>query len=312
LKGEGGTEMHSKDNMNESAPIVLVMGATGQNGKLIVEELKKDTGSNQVRVRLSSHKQEQVEKFKAQGLDAVKLDLDDPNTFGSALAGVERLFLLTGYTVDMLAQSKTIVDAALIAGVKHIVHLGVFAPEDTTIHHYIWHQLIECYIEARGIAWTHLHPNFFMENLLTGMPFKDGSFSLYFGDAKVGWIALEDVAATAATVLREGPEKHNGQNYWFSTESLNGYEVAAIISDVTGKPCHFEPKRPEQLTEDIDIDSIGFEPTYFKSGQDFMQQAFDGQASYIASVRNDVEKVTGKPPTTFKQWAKKHKAELLR
>ena len=39
------------------------------------------------------------------------------------LKGVERLFLLTGYTVDMLVQSKAIVDEAKKAGVKHIVHL---------------------------------------------------------------------------------------------------------------------------------------------------------------------------------------------
>ncbi|MBW4599311.1 MAG: NmrA family NAD(P)-binding protein [Calothrix sp. FI2-JRJ7] len=134
---------------------------------------------------MSSHKQEQVEKFKAEGLDAVLLNLDDPNTYEAALAGVERLFLLTGYTVDMLAQSKIIVDTAKKVGIKHIVHLGVFTPSDTTVYHYIWHQLIESYIEASGIAWTHLHPNFFMENLLSGMPFQNGSFSLYFGDAKV-------------------------------------------------------------------------------------------------------------------------------
>lgn len=300
------------ETTNETNPVVLVLGATGKNGRLIVEELQRDTASQQVRIRVSARKQEQIEQFKAEGLDAVLLDLDNPETFPPALAGVERLFLLTGYTVDMLAQSKLLVDAAKKAGVKHIVHLGIFAPWDTTIHHYIWHQLIECYIEASGIAWTHLHPNFFMENLLAGMPIKDGSFSLYFGDAKVGWIALEDVAAVAATVLREGSEKHGGQNYWFSTESLNGHEVAAIISEVTEKPCQFEAKRPEQLTEDIDSDSLGFEPTYFRSGQDFMQQVFDGRASYAAEVRNDVEKVTGKPPTTLKQWAEKHKAELLR
>ncbi|BAZ11735.1 NmrA family protein [Calothrix sp. NIES-4071] len=116
----------------ESSPIVLVMGSTGKNGKLILEELQ-NTGQEQVRVRVSSHKQEQVEKFKAEGLNAVLLNLDDPNTYEAALVGVERLFLLTGYTVDMLAQSKIIVDTAKKVGVKHIIHLGVFAPSHTTI-----------------------------------------------------------------------------------------------------------------------------------------------------------------------------------
>jgi len=49
------------------------------------------------------------------------------------------LFLLTGYTVDMLVQSKTLVDAAKKAGVRHIVHQGVFGQWDCTDPHFAWH-----------------------------------------------------------------------------------------------------------------------------------------------------------------------------
>jgi hypothetical protein len=54
----------------------------------------------------------------------VLLDLDEPRTFGAALSGVDRVFLLNGYSVEMLVQSKTLVDAARKAGVQRIVHLG--------------------------------------------------------------------------------------------------------------------------------------------------------------------------------------------
>lgn len=90
------------------------------------------------------------------------LDLDDPKTFAFALAGVDRVFLLTGYTVAMLTESKTLVDAAKKAGVSHIVHVGVFAEWDTTDAHFAWHQMIEKIHRGDRYAWTHLHPNMFM------------------------------------------------------------------------------------------------------------------------------------------------------
>ncbi len=78
------------------------------------------------------------------------------------------------------------VDAAKKAGVKHIVHLGIFGEWDCTDPHFVWHQLIERYIEASGIAWTHLHPNVFMENLLGLLPIKDSQLSMFWGDRRVG------------------------------------------------------------------------------------------------------------------------------
>src|SRR6476646_779232 len=107
--------------MSSEQPTVLVIGATGQTGRLIVAEFDRDPGN--VRLRLAARKQSDIEKLKAAGKDAVQFDLDDQQTFAAALAGVDRLFLLTGYTVDMLVQSKVLVDSAKKARVGHIVHL---------------------------------------------------------------------------------------------------------------------------------------------------------------------------------------------
>src|SRR4051812_13116580 len=150
-------------NNPSKKPTVLVLGSSGQVGKLVVKELERFPG---VHVRLTSRRPGEVEQLRAGGRDAVLLDMDDPSTFALAMAGVDRLFLLTGYTVAMVTQSKTLVDAAKKAGVKHVVHLGVFAEWDCTDPHFVWHQLIESYIKASGLAWTHLHPNVFMDNLL--------------------------------------------------------------------------------------------------------------------------------------------------
>jgi NAD(P)H dehydrogenase (quinone) len=68
-----------------------------------------------------------VEAWRHHGKEAVLLDLDQPETFPNALGGIDRLFLVTGYTVAMVHQCKTIVDAAADAGIKFIVHLAFLA-----------------------------------------------------------------------------------------------------------------------------------------------------------------------------------------
>ena len=90
--------------MSSQQPTVLVIGATGQTGRLIVEDLKRDPGD--IRLRLAARKRVDVERLKAAGNEAAYLDPDDPNTFGPALAGVDRLYLVTGYTVAMLHKKQ--------------------------------------------------------------------------------------------------------------------------------------------------------------------------------------------------------------
>ncbi|MBR7745231.1 NmrA family NAD(P)-binding protein [Undibacterium sp. BYS107W] len=65
--------------------------------------------------------------------------MNGPSSFATASANVDRVFLLTGYTSDMLFQSKKLVDAAKEAGVSHIVHLGVFTSGMDLILHFVWH-----------------------------------------------------------------------------------------------------------------------------------------------------------------------------
>lgn len=80
------------------------------------------------------------EKWHTPGTTAVRLDLDRVETLAPAPEGVERAFLVTGYTVAMLRQS---LNAAKRAGVKHVVHLGACGDDDTRVDHYAWHQFIE-------------------------------------------------------------------------------------------------------------------------------------------------------------------------
>jgi NAD(P)H dehydrogenase (quinone) len=261
--------------MSSEQPTVLVIGATGHTGRLIVEELKRDPGN--VRLRLTARKQADVDRLKSVADEAVRLDLDDPKTFGPALAGVERLYLLTGYTVAMLHQSKTLMDAAKKARVQHIVHQGIFGEWDCADPHFAWHQMIETYIKASGLAWTHLLPNHFMDNLLGIMPIKGGAFPMYCGDRRIGWVALKDLAAVAAAVLRDGPERHGGQDYWLSPEVFSGPEVAAILTDVLGQEVRCDVKGPDDFKAFLMSSNIPIESWYAAGVVEFIRQVMDGR-----------------------------------
>jgi len=290
-------------------PTVLVLGSSGQIGQLVVKELEQ---SSDVNLRLSSRRLQEVQRLRGEGKEAVYLDLDDPQTFPLAMAGVDRLFLLTGYTVAMVTQSKTIVDAAKKAGVKHIVHVGVFAEWDCTDPHFAWHLLIESYIKASGIAWTHLHPNVFMDNLLNFTAPKADLLTLYWGKRDVGWVATSDIAALAAAALNQGPEKHHERDYWLSTEVLGGSEVAAILSEITGRSIGYNPQGPEEFKALISSLGDQVEPWYAAGGVDFMRQVSDGCMGYIGTIRDDVPYVLGRPALTFHEWANAHKEEFIK
>jgi NAD(P)H dehydrogenase (quinone) len=157
-------------------------------------------------------------------------------------------------------QGKTIVDAAAVAGVKFIVHLGIFGNGRMTEPHFAWHEMVERYIEGSNVAWAHLHPHVFMDNLLTTMPIVHGKFVWYAGDKSLGWIAPEDLAAVAARVLIEGPAIHGGKQYWRSTEVLNGAEAASEISVGLGQPVEALVLTPQHLLEQVKSGSIQMPP----------------------------------------------------
>lgn len=289
--------------MRTSKPIILVLGAGGQVGRYVVEHLVRFP--DELSVRVTARTLEKVSALRAEGHDAVLLDLDRPSTFAAALRGVDRVFLLTGYTVAMLAQSKTFVDAARKASVQHIVHLGTFGTWDCTDPHIAWHQLVETYIKASGIAWTHLHPNVFMEQLGNLTRITDNTFPIYWGRDRVGWVASRDVGAAAACVLHEGPARHAGKDYWLSVEVAGGEELATLFSEVLSRQIRCEYRHPEEF-------AIGkeAEPRYAAGAVEFLRQFQSGHMGDLGMIRDDTPYLLDQPALTLREWLKLNRTVL--
>jgi NAD(P)H dehydrogenase (quinone) len=294
----------------DNGPLIFLMGVTGQTGRYILEDFDKNPGD--ARIRIGVRKQDDLERLRGEGRDAVLFDLDDPRTFGAALCGVDRLNILTGYTIAMTHQTKTLVDAAKKAGVKHIVNQGVFANDDCTDSKFSWFVLVERYIEASGIAWTHLHPNMFMDGMLNVSPPTGGSFPVFWGEQRVGYIAVADIAAVTAQVLRDGPGRHASRDYYLSTETMTGPELAVMLSEVTGRKITCDVHQPADMEALFKGGGLKVEDWYAKSSIEFCTQLADGRLGYFGSVRDDIPYVLGRPGTSFRAWATSHRAELLK
>src|SRR5258707_15595092 len=96
--------------------------------------------------------------------------------------------------------------------------------------------MVERYVEGSGVAWSHIHPHFFMDNLLTSVPVVNGRFYWFMGYKRVGWIAADDLAAVSARGLAEGPQKNASKQDWLPTGGMKEVEAAAEIAEGLGHP----------------------------------------------------------------------------
>lgn len=294
-------------------PRVLVLGATGRTGAAVVKALEATPGQA-VPVRASRSKST-VEQWIKEGKEAVRIDLDDPDTFPDALEDIDRVFLMTGYTSAMNQQTKTLVDAAEDAGVSFLVHLGVFSDKRSTDAHFAWHELVERYISGSKLAWANVHPHVFMENLLGINRLRDGQMVWPMGDKQVGWIANDDIAAVVARVLAEGPDTHAGKDYYLSTDVLNGAEVAEVLSAALGQEIPALVITPDDLMRMIeaglDTAPANMDAAYAASTLVWARQTYEGRMDYSAVTTSTVKDLLGCEPIHFASWATAHRQELL-
>src|SRR6266436_5736469 len=278
--------------MNSSRSL-LVLGVTGRVGTLVAQHLKRSEVHFSVGTRRKANLEVLADQFGASRF----IDLDDPRTFDEALKNVTGIFLVTGYTVDMLVQSKTLIDAAKRNDVNHIVHLGAFTRErDTYTTVFAWHQMIEAYLRDSGAGWTNLHPNMFMQNLLAGWRVKGGLYSVYTSKP-LGFTAWEDVTEAAAVILMEGPEKHRGKDYWFSADILDPQQVAETLTAATGHQFTAAVRDPERFLKEMALPpGSTFEPAYAKGGNELFRQVEDGRMAYILSVAAETTELHTRAP----------------
>lgn len=279
---------------------VLVSGATGTVGGAVMRHMKQDADRGSVELVGAARSEAGAAKLRRDGFDSVPFDFDDPTTLRPALRGVDSVFLLTGYSVDMLVHSKRVLDAAKAEGVRHIVHLGALAAADTPHAHFAWHQLVERAIEGMGFEWTHLHPNFFMDTVWNGFVRRPDRLVHFVADRSVSFVSSDDMASVAAAALRD-PSAHAGRSYPLAVEALTFTELAAILSEVTGRAVAYRPRPASELL--AIMEKQGAEKAYASGLAAGIAEIERGAMPEAGAVFDAVEKVTGRKPVLWRDFA---------
>lgn len=289
-------------------PNVLVLGATGKVGGEVVNQLIDDEDIN---VIAATRSPEKAQAFKDKGIESVILDLNNPDTIVPALKNIDRTLLLTGYTVDMLRQSKRFLDTAKHAGVKHIVHIGASTAPTNEVAHWGWHQFIEAYIEKLDFSYTHLRPEAFMQNLFGFGWLNNGVITNYIGNARWSWIDCYDLAAVVVQTLLY-PDKYGSQTIPLGYDAKTMDEVAQVLTEVVGQPFKTEDRPPQEFLNNALQE--GKEGIYPNAYMNCVYTQFElNQADKIPEADrtfDNFEAITGRKPNTWKDFAVNYREQL--
>ncbi len=290
--------------MNTKAT-VLVLGATGKVGGKVASLLAE---SGDVQVIAGVRSPEKAQSLQEQGIEIRHLDLDKQDTLKPALKEIDRALLLTGYTVDMLKQSKAFLDTAKETGVEHIVHIGASGAPTNEVAHWGWHQYIEKYIESLDFSYTHLRPEAFMKNLTDFGWLNEDVVTNYIGNARWSWIDSDDLAKVSAETLRQS-EKHAGKIYPLGYDTATMSEVAEILTEVIGKPYRVETRSPDEFL--ANMLQFGAEPAYIHCVYTQFKLNIAHKIPNADATFDNFEAITGRKPTSWREFVAKNLEQLM-
>ncbi|MFI5730583.1 NAD(P)H-binding protein [Kribbella sp. NPDC051587] len=272
---------------------ILVTGATASVGRLLVDELVAAGAP----VRALTNKPARA-ALPAEVEVAVGY-LGRPESLPAALQGVDTVYLapLPAYVDDFVRCARE-------AGVRRVVVLsGEPADYEAQGDPASWHYYrLEKAIEEAGFEWTFLRPGQFMTNTLDWAPSikAEGVVRAPYADAVQTPIDLVDIAAVARVVLLD--EAYTGQKLVMSgPEGITQPQEVAHIAAALGREVKFEELTPQQYLDQL-APVIGLETAQW------LLDGFRMMAEHPMTPEPTVAELTGRPPTTYREWAERNVA----
>lgn len=277
---------------------VLVTGASGNVGSYVVMELLK---LNEKVVAAGTNIQKISELFKNQ-VESVYFDFKDKTTFDKALEGVDRVFLMRPPHLGKPEDLYPFIDEMKAHNIKLVSFLSLMGVENNSIPP---HHKIEKYIEKLQIPYAHVRPGFFMQNLsgVHSVEIREkNEIFIPAGKSKTSFIDAADIGLATAILLHE-PEKYKNTAHTITgPESLDYFQVAEILSKVTGRKITYT--RPGYLKyRNYYIKKRCLDKTYVNVTVALYLMTRMGTAK---EVTNCFYKLTGRNPHTFEEFAKEN------
>ena len=215
--------------------MIAITGATGQLGHLVIDQLLQKIPANKIVALVRNPAK--AEALSARGVQVRQADYTQPATLEAALAGVEKLLLISSSEVGQrLPQHRNVINAAKKAGVKLLAYTSILNAENSIMGLAFEHKETEQEIKASGIPFVFLRNGWYSENYTASIP-AALQFNVFLGSAGEGKIASasrSDYAAAAVAVLLG--ENQAGKIYELAGDTAYTLaDFAAELSAQTGK-----------------------------------------------------------------------------
>ena len=276
---------------------ILVAGATGNVGRPTVSALVAKGHS----VRALSRSEDKLSSLP-EGASGAVADPETGSGLDAALAGVERMFLITANGETESARGLKAVAAATAAGVRRIVYLSVQDPdEEPPIPHSRSKLAIEDAIRQSGCEHTILRPGYFFQtDFSVAQVIRDyGVYPMPIGSIGQNRVDTRDIADCAVRALTE--DGHAGAEYeLYGPDTISGPDAAAVYAKHFGREVHYGGDDVEKWAEPI---KAFLAPWLLESLKKmFLSMQRNGPAASEAAVAASREAV-GHPLRTFDAFA---------
>ncbi|MEE3623464.1 NmrA/HSCARG family protein [Nitrospirillum sp. BR 11752] len=281
---------------------ILVIGATGRVGHHVVDQLVTRGAAVRVLTRDPSKA-----KFPA-GVEVAQGDLLDIDSLRAAFTGVRTLFLLNAVTGDEFTQAIITLNIAREAGVERLVYLSVIhADRFVNVPHFAVKLGAERMIEQMGFSATILRPSYFIDNewMIKDVVLNHGVYPMPIGGKGVAMVDARDIAEVAAIELirrDQAPGRLPLETInLVGPDTLTGADVAAIWSDVLGRPVAYAGDDPSGFEQTM----AGFMPKWMAYEMRLMAERYvsDGMIPEAGDVER-LTRILGRPLHTYRDVAK--------
>lgn len=231
-------------NRTNLHPRIAIAGATGRVGSALIAGLVDEN------VDLAALTRKPDPSRLPARVAQLAVDFDTPASLPEALQGVDRLFLAQGTSPRQVENEIALVDAAVAAGVTHIVKLSS-AMLPARLHPFDWHARIEAHMIAQDIGYTMLRPTTFMDTLVrAGTPVAAGTWGGAAGQGVVNLIDTRDVADAAKAVLLDAAATDWQRAFHLTGErAWSMPEVAVELGRLLGRSVDYAQRTPAQQRE---------------------------------------------------------------
>lgn len=214
----------------------IVTGATGQLGRLVVEQLLKVVPASQIVAAVRTP--EKAADLIALGVKVRHADYDRPETLDSAFKGAETLLLISSSELGQrAAQHQAVIDAAKRVGVQLLAYTSVLRADSSPLSVAVEHRQTEAALQKSGLPFVLLRNGWYTENYTAGIPgaLAHGAVFGSAGGGRISSAPRADYAAAAVAVLT-AKDNQAGRTYELAgDDSYTLAEFAAELSKQTGQ-----------------------------------------------------------------------------